>query len=106
MDRIYVVTGPASGIGAATARYLRDRGARVIACDLHDADVIGDLATDEGRAALVDGVTRLSGGTVDAIVANAGGGAPETNLSLNFFGAVATCASCRDGVVHSLAEPA
>ncbi len=95
MDRIYVVTGPASGIGAATARYLRDRGARVIACDLHDADVIGDLATDEGRAALVDGVTRLSGGTVDAIVANAGGGAPETSLSLNFFGAVATLEGLR-----------
>jgi len=90
MDRTYVVTGAASGIGAATAHYLRERGGRVIACDLRDADVTADLATIEGRARLVDGVTRVSGGGIDGIVANAGGGPPETSLSLNFFGAVAT----------------
>ena len=95
MDRAYVVTGAASGIGAATTHYLRERGGRVIACDLHDADVIADLATIEGRAALVDGVARLSGGGIDAIVANAGGGPPETLLSLNFFGAVATLEGLR-----------
>jgi hypothetical protein len=49
-------------------------GGRVIACDLRGADVVGDLATGEGRSAVVDGVTRLSGGMIDAIVANAGGG--------------------------------
>src|SRR5258707_7159970 len=90
MDRTYVVTGAASGIGAATTHLLRERGQRVIASDLHDADVIADLATAEGRAALVDGVARLSGGRIDAIVANAGGGPPQTSLQLNFFGAVAT----------------
>jgi NAD(P)-dependent dehydrogenase (short-subunit alcohol dehydrogenase family) len=90
MNRTYVVTGAASGIGAATTSYLREQGSRVIACDLHDADVIADLTTSEGRAALIDGVTRLSGGKIDGIVANAGGGPPETMLSLNFFGAVAT----------------
>jgi NAD(P)-dependent dehydrogenase (short-subunit alcohol dehydrogenase family) len=95
MDRTYVVTGAASGIGAATASYLRERAGRVIACDLHHADVIADLTTAEGRAALVDGVIRLSGGRIDAIVANAGGGPPETSLSLNFFGAVATLEGLR-----------
>lgn len=95
MDRTYVVTGGASGIGAATARYLRERGGRVIACDLHDADVLADLTTSKGRAELVDGVTRLSEGRIDAIVANAGGGPAETMLSLNFFGAVATLEGLR-----------
>ncbi len=95
MERTYVVTGAASGVGAATARRLREGGDRVIACDLHRADVIADLTTAEGRGALIDGVTRLSGGRIDAIIANAGGGAPETLLSLNFFGAVATLQGLR-----------
>jgi NAD(P)-dependent dehydrogenase (short-subunit alcohol dehydrogenase family) len=95
MDRTYVVTGAASGIGAATAHFLRRRGGRVIACDRLDADVVADLTTGDGRAALVAGVTRLCGGRIDAIVANAGGGPPETLLALNFFGAVATLEGLR-----------
>jgi NAD(P)-dependent dehydrogenase (short-subunit alcohol dehydrogenase family) len=95
MRRTYVVTGSASGIGAATARLLRKRGFKVIGCDLRKADVIGDLATPKGRAAMVEGVTRLSRGKIDAIIANAGGGPPETSLSLNFFGAVATLEGLR-----------
>jgi NAD(P)-dependent dehydrogenase (short-subunit alcohol dehydrogenase family) len=74
---------------------LRKGGGRVIACDLRNADVIADLTTSAGRAELVDRVTRLSGGRIDGIVANAGGGAAETSLSLNFFGAVATLEGLR-----------
>jgi NAD(P)-dependent dehydrogenase (short-subunit alcohol dehydrogenase family) len=106
MDRTYVITGAASGIGAATAHYLRERGSRVIGCDLHDADIIADLATIEGRAKLVDGVVRLSGGKFDAIVANAGGGPTETMLALNFFGAVATLEGLRPMLVTSPAPRA
>jgi NAD(P)-dependent dehydrogenase (short-subunit alcohol dehydrogenase family) len=95
MDRTYVVTGAASGIGAATTHYLRERGGKVISCDLHDADVIADLATSEGRTQLVESVTRLSGGKIDGIVANAGGGPVETMLALNFFGTVATLEGLR-----------
>src|SRR5580704_14532370 len=106
MQRTYVVTGSASGIGAATARRLRDAGARVIGADLHDADVVADLATEAGRAALAEGVARLSGGTVDAVIANAGGGAAETMLQLNFFGAVATLERLRPLLAASAAPRA
>jgi NAD(P)-dependent dehydrogenase (short-subunit alcohol dehydrogenase family) len=106
VERTYVVTGAASGIGAATAHYLRERGGRAIACDLHDADVTGDLTTVQGRAALVEDVTRLSNGRIDGIVANAGGGPPETMLSLNFFGAVATLEGLRPLLLNSPAPRA
>src|SRR5215472_5452906 len=106
MKRICVVTGSASGIGAATARLLTARGHRVIGCDLRDADVIGDLATEAGRATMIEGVRRLAQGHVDVVVANAGGGPPETSLSLNFFGAVATLEGLRPLLAGSLAPRA
>ena len=105
-DRTYVVTGAASGIGEATTHYLRERGGRVIACDLHHADVIGDLTTIEGRAAMVEGVSRLSGGRIDAIVANAGGGRRRPAYQLNFFGAVATLEGLRPLLAESAAPRA
>lgn len=106
MERTYVVTGSASGIGAATARYLREHGGRVIGCDLHRAEVIADLTTASGRAALVEGVVGLSGGRIDAVIANAGGGPPETSLSLNFFGAVSTLEGLRPLLAESAAPRA
>jgi len=92
--RTYVVTGAASGIGAATVRWLRECGGRVVTSDLREADVIADLAVAEGRRALVDGAARIAD-RVDGIIANAGGGPVETMLALNFFGAVATIEGLR-----------
>lgn len=106
MNRTYVITGSASGIGAATARRLAAGGARVIGVDLRDADVIADLASEAGRAALVEGVTRLSGGEIDAVIANAGGGPGETMLQLNFFGAIATLQGLRPLLARSAAPRA
>jgi len=104
--RTFVVTGAASGIGAATTAYLRGRGDRVITSDLHDADVVCDLATKSGRAELVEGVKRHCGGALDAIVANAGGGPPETMLALNFFGTIATVDGLRPLLLDSAAPRA
>lgn len=47
--KTYVVTGAASGIGAATAELIRERGHKVISVDLRDADVVADLS-DAGWA--------------------------------------------------------
>ena len=60
--RTTVVTGSASGMGAATRELLEADGQRVIGVDLRDAEVVADLATPEGRAAAVAEVTELAGG--------------------------------------------
>ncbi|MGV9676510.1 SDR family oxidoreductase [Nocardia sp. NPDC003482] len=88
--RRYVVTGSASGIGAATAAMLRERGAQVIGCDLDDADIRADLSTPEGRQALIDRVT----GPIDGVLAIAGGGRTPA-LQTNYFGTVATLRGLR-----------
>ena len=79
---------------------------RVITSDLRDAEVIANLATAEGRGAFVEGVARQSGGTIDAVIANAGGGPVETSVQLNFFGAVATLDGLRPLLARSAAPRA
>jgi NAD(P)-dependent dehydrogenase (short-subunit alcohol dehydrogenase family) len=91
--KTFVVSGAASGIGAATTALLREQGDRVITVDLHDADVIADLSTAAGRADAVAGVERLTdvvNGVVPcAGIAGATGVDPALVVSVNFFGAVA-----------------
>jgi len=101
--RTYVVTGSASGIGAATAALLRERGAKVIGCDLGDADIHADLSTPHGRQSLVDHVT--AHGPIDAVLAVAGGGKTGL-LESNYFGTVATLEGLRPLLAHSTAPRA
>ncbi|HEX5086651.1 MAG TPA: SDR family oxidoreductase [Nocardioides sp.] len=105
MSRTYVVSGAASGIGAATAALLRDQGDRVVTVDLHDADVIADLSTPDGREAAVSGVRALTD-TVHGIVPAAGIGGftgtdPALVVSVNFFGAVALVEGLREPMVDA-----
>lgn len=89
--RTYVVTGSASGIGLATKQLLESQGQRVIGADLRNADVIADLSTQEGRSTLVEQVTDLSGGTIDAVLAVAGVDiAGPATVAINYYGAIAT----------------
>src|SRR5215468_9456875 len=95
--RVTVVTGSASGIGAAVRRRLEAAGERVIGVDLHDADV----ACPEGRAGAL---AALSAESVDGLVACAGIG-PQAEpvaaiVSLNYFGAW----SILDGLAPALAS--
>jgi NAD(P)-dependent dehydrogenase (short-subunit alcohol dehydrogenase family) len=90
--KTYVVSGAASGIGAATAAMLRQQGDRVITVDLRDADVIADLSTAAGRADAVAGVQQLTdvvhGLVPCAGIAGATGVDSGLVVSVNFFGAV------------------
>jgi NAD(P)-dependent dehydrogenase (short-subunit alcohol dehydrogenase family) len=96
MVRTYIVTGAASGIGRATAELLTSRGEKVIGVDLAGSDINVDLATAEGRKTLVSEAERLSGGTIDGVLAIAGLAAeiPAT-VGVNFFGMVATLEGLR-----------
>jgi len=67
MTRTIVVTGSASGMGAATASRLVAAGHRVIGIDLRDAAVIADLGTPEGRRSAIDEVAEHVGGADGAI---------------------------------------
>jgi NAD(P)-dependent dehydrogenase (short-subunit alcohol dehydrogenase family) len=90
--KTYVVTGAASGIGAATTRLLRDEGHRVVTVDQRDAEVVADLATAEGRDAAVAQVRSLAD-VVHGLVPCAGLPGltdvdPGLLVSVNYFGAV------------------
>ena len=87
-----VVTGSASGIGAATAERLRDEGHRVIGVDRNAADVVVDLGSPDGRLAAVEKIRAASGGTLDGVVSAAGLGPYDEAKAIarvNYFGAVA-----------------
>jgi len=87
MARTYVVTGTASGIAAATARLLKEAGNKVIGVDIHDADIVADLSTPEGRLDAANKAIELSGGSIDAVIACAGLAHPiAKTVSVNYFG--------------------
>src|SRR6266849_3762068 len=96
MARTVVITGAASGIGKATAALAEARGWQPIRADLNEGDVKADLATSQGRAAFVDGVTALLVERLDAVIACAGVALPTPlTLKVNYFGAVATLEGLR-----------
>ncbi len=103
--RTIVVTGSASGLGAAHRTRLLADGQRVIGVDVRDADVTADLGTAEGRRSAVREVGRLSDGVVDGVATWAGLGGltdrPGSPLvSVNYFGTV----SLLEGLRPMLAE--
>jgi NAD(P)-dependent dehydrogenase (short-subunit alcohol dehydrogenase family) len=87
MARTYVITGTASGIAAATARMLKEAGNKVIGVDIHDADVVADLSTKQGRIDAAKKAIELSEGSLCAVIACAGLAHPiAKTVSVNYFG--------------------
>lgn len=101
--RVVVITGAASGIGAASARRFEAAGYRVIRADrsAEGMDVVADLSTPQGRAGSIEDIIAISEGYVDAVVAAAGtAGQGVIDVQVDFFGAVATL----DGLRPLLAQ--
>ena len=86
-NRRAIVTGGASGIGAACVAQLRAGGARVVSLDLADAaDADGSVRVDIGDEAAVvtavhDAVTQLGGLDVAVLSAGVGGSAPLLEMT-------------------------
>lgn len=88
-----VVTGAASGIGAATRARLESKGERVLGIDLRGTEISADLSTNDGRRSAIETVQNEVSGALDGLVLCAGLGAHledlELILSVNYFGTVA-----------------
>ena len=99
-----LITGSASGIGAATAQALAAAGHTVIGVDLRNADITGDLSSAEGRQAIIAQALAHCGGKLDGLVLCAGLGAQTRPASLvasvNYFGAV----ELLDGLLPALQQ--
>jgi len=89
---VVVVTGSASGIGAAVRARLEKNGDRVIGIDLRNAEIEADLSTPEGRKQSIAQALEACGGSLDRLVVAAGLGAHVSDVlkiaSVNYFGAV------------------
>ena len=86
--RTTLITGAASGMGAALARHLTANGERVISVDLNNAEVCANLAVAAERAEVVTRVQKIAP-SIDAVVACAGVSPPVPGaplVSVNYFG--------------------
>jgi len=104
----YVVTGGASGIGAAIKQQLQQDGHEVLVVDLQEADIVADLATAEGRGAAITAVREATRDGLAGLVACAGVGShvPDRALitAVNYFGAVELVEGLRDELAANRAS--
>ena len=95
----YVMTGGASGIGAATRTLLTDQGGTVITLDLQNADFNADLGDVAARSTVIDTVRRAHP-SIDGLITCAGVAShfpdPAKILAINYFGT--------RGIIEGLAD--
>jgi NAD(P)-dependent dehydrogenase (short-subunit alcohol dehydrogenase family) len=99
---VIAISGSASGIGAATRQRLEEEGNRVVGIDIRDAEVIADLASQDGRRAAIAALRERTSNVLDRLVVCAGLG-PQTEpvssiVSVNYFGALALLAGLREAL--------
>ncbi|SDL90952.1 NAD(P)-dependent dehydrogenase, short-chain alcohol dehydrogenase family [Oryzisolibacter propanilivorax] len=87
-----LMSGCATGIGAATRQALEAAGHQIIGIDIRDAEIVADLSTSAGRQQALHEALARCGGRLDGLVLCAGLG-PQTPdvgkvVSVNYFGAV------------------
>lgn len=99
-----VVTGSASGMGAAIRRSLEAGGQQVIGIDLRGEEIDADLSTRAGRESAIGAALDRSSGALDGLVVCAGLGphvTPSTLLiSVNYFGAVELLDAFREALAR------
>src|SRR5207237_842392 len=88
-----VVTGSASGMGAATKNRLEADGHTVIGVDVRDAEATFDLGTPDGRTSAIDGIVTFAG------LAGTTTRPGSTVASVNYFGTVALLEGLRPALV-------
>ena len=88
----YVLTGGATGIGAAIKQRLRDAGDQVFVIDLRDADVCADLSTATGRSDAIAATLAAIEGEIDGVITCAGVASnfPDKRkiIEVNYYGTV------------------
>jgi NAD(P)-dependent dehydrogenase (short-subunit alcohol dehydrogenase family) len=108
--RTVVVTGAATGIGAATRERLVEAGCRVIGVGIADCDINVDLSVPAGRQRAVAEVLDRTGGKLDGYVASAGlsrnSGDERKVLAVNFFGAFEPLLGLREALAKGDAPAA
>lgn len=85
----FIVSGSASGIGAAVKSSLLLAGNKVIGIDRHAAEIEADLSTHAGCADAVEKALAECGGKLDGLVCAAGVGPhcdPDAIVAVNYFG--------------------
>lgn len=104
----YVVTGGASGIGAAIKAQLQQEGHKVLVVDIQEADIVANLATPEGRSAAIEAVREATRDGLAGLVACAGVGShvPDRALitAVNYFGTVELVEGLREELAANRAS--
>jgi NAD(P)-dependent dehydrogenase (short-subunit alcohol dehydrogenase family) len=93
MQRTFIITGAASGLGEAASIRLKAKGHNVIGVDLRGSDISVDLSTEQGRNDMVEQVRARAPGGIDGIFASAGTSDFDRSglvMAVNYFGSLAT----------------